>query len=73
MIGYILTPTQYLQIQGQFYSGSQFFNCVKDINGVWFLLLSTQDKQELLATEWEWILALPVGDFVPPAPKPFPS
>ena len=66
MIGYILTNQEYEQLQGQFYSPYQFFNCVKDIDNIWFLMLSTQDKQEILNTEWNWILTLPEGDYVPP-------
>jgi hypothetical protein len=69
MIGYILTPQQYEQVEGQYYTEYQFFYCVKDINDIWFLTLSTQDKQEILNTEWNWILTLPEGDYVPP---PFP-
>lgn len=66
MIGYILTQDQYQEIQGQFYSPNQFFNCVKDINEVWFLFLSNQDKEEIAVTEWSWILDLPEGEYTPP-------
>jgi hypothetical protein len=66
MIGYILTTQQYEQLQNQFYSTYQFFYCVKDINDIWFLTLSTQDKQEILNTEWDWVLTLPEGEYVPP-------
>lgn len=72
MIGYILTIEQYDQVQGQYYSSSQFFNCVQDINGVWFLFLSDQDKVEISQTEWVWILDLPTGEYVP-KPTPFTS
>jgi hypothetical protein len=71
MIGYILTNQEYEQLQGQFYSQYQFFNCVKDINDVFFLMLSNQDKAEIINTEWDWILTLPEGEYVPP-PSPFP-
>lgn len=70
MLGYQLSQEQYDQVQGQFYTDSQFFNCVQDINGVWYLFLSEQDKQDILNTEWNWILALPEGEYVaPPAPE----
>jgi hypothetical protein len=66
MIGYILTNQQYEELQGQYYSPYQFFYCVKDINDIWFLTLSTQDKQEVLNTEWDWVLTLPEDEYVPP-------
>lgn len=72
MIGYILTPEQYEQIQGQYYSPSQFFNCVQDINDVWFLFLSDQDKQEIALTDWAWVLTLPQGEYTPKPSPPFP-
>ena len=71
-IGYILTPEQYNEVQGQYYTPSQFFNCVQDINGVWYLFLSQQDKQQIVNTEWNWILTLPEGEYVPPPAPPFP-
>ena len=72
MIGYILITEQYEQIQGQYYSPSQFFNCVQDINDVWFLFLSDQDKQEIALIEWSWILELPTGEYIPKPSPPFP-
>ena len=73
MIGYILTHEQYTQVQGQYYSEYQFFNCVADINGVWYLFLSTEDKQQIVNDPtWNWILTLPEGEYVPPPAPPFP-
>ena len=73
MIGYILTQSEYDQVQGQFYTEYEFFNCVADINGVWFLFLSTQDKETILNDPtWNWILTLPEGEYVPPPAPPFP-
>jgi len=72
MIGYILTPEIYEQIQGQYYSSSQFFNCVQDINNIWFLFLSNQDKEEISQTQWAWVLDLPQGEYLPPPPPQFP-
>lgn len=72
MLGYILTKEQYDQVQGQYYSEYQFFNCVQDINDIWFLFLSNEDKQDILNTEWNWILTLPEGEYVPPPAPPFP-
>ena len=72
MIGYILTTEQEEQIQGKYYSEYQFFNCVQDINGEWFLFLSDEDKIEIELTEWSWILQLTEGEYTPPLPPPFP-
>jgi len=71
-IGYILSDSEKDQVQGQYYSEFQFFNCVADINGTWFLFLSDEDKQVVATTEWAWILDLPEGEYVPPPPPPFP-
>jgi hypothetical protein len=72
MIGYTLTPDQYEQIQGQYYTPSQFFNCVADIDGTWFLFLSDQDKPEVETSEYAWVLDLPQAEYIPPIPPPFP-
>jgi hypothetical protein len=72
MIGYILTNNQYTDIQGVYYTEYQFFNCVRDINNVWYLILSDQDKIEVAATQYNWVLNLPTGEYIPPLPPPFP-
>lgn len=72
MIGYILTQEQYEKIQGQYYSPSQFFNCVQDINDVWFLFLSEQDKEEISQTDLAWVLELSQGKYIPKPSPPFP-
>jgi hypothetical protein len=73
MIGYILTNEQYTQVQGQFYTPYEFFNCVQDINGTWFLFLSEQDKEEVFTNmQWHWILDLPEAEYTPPPAPPFP-
>jgi hypothetical protein len=73
MIGYTLTPEQKDLIQGQFYTPYEFFNCVQDINGVWFLFLSTQDGQEIFDNAtFNWVLDLPEAEYIPPPPSPFP-
>lgn len=71
MIGYILTIEQKEAIQGVFFAPDIFFNCVQDINDVWFLFLSDQDKA-LLSQEYLYLLELPQGEYVPPpTPDPF--
>jgi hypothetical protein len=71
-IGYILTESEYAQVQGQYYTEYQFFNCVADINAVWYLFLSQEDKQVVATTEWAWVLDLPEAEYIPPIPPPFP-
>jgi hypothetical protein len=73
MIGYILTTENYDQVQGQFYTPYEFFNCVQDINDVWFLFLSDQDKAQIEGTEWAFILDLPTGEYIPKPAPPFPA
>jgi hypothetical protein len=73
MIGYILTPEQYNEVQGQFYTPYEFFNCVQSIDGIWYLFLSDQDKTQVTGTEYAWLLELPEGEYTPPPPPPFPS
>lgn len=65
MIGYKLTLAQKEAIQGIEFSDATFFNCVEDIDGVWFLFLSEQDKSNL-PNEYAYILDLPQKEFVPP-------
>jgi hypothetical protein len=65
MIGYILTEAEKEAIQGVFFATDIFFNCVQDINDVWFLFLSEQDKA-LLPSEYLYLLELPTGEYVPP-------
>ena len=72
MIGYTLTPEQKDSIQGQYYTPYQFFNCVADINGVWFLFLSDEDKAEILGTAYDWILDLTESQYTPPITPLFP-
>ena len=73
MIGYILTQSQYEQIQGKHFAPYECFNCVQDINDIWFTFFSDQQKQEIVNNpEWNWILTLPLGEYVPKPAPPFP-
>jgi hypothetical protein len=72
MIGYTLTPEQKDLIQGQYFATDIFFNCVTDINGVWFLFLSEQDIPLVQASQYAWVLTLPQSEYIPPPPPPFP-
>ena len=73
MIGYILTPEQKEQVQGQYFATDIFFNCVADINGVWFLFLSEQDIPLVESLQYAWTLDLPQGEYTPPPSPPFPK
>ena len=72
MLGYILTESQKDSIQGVEYAPYQDFNCVQDIDGIWYTFLTDEDKRLIIGTEWEWILSCPQGEYVPPPPSPFP-
>ena len=73
MLGYQLTEEQKDLIQGQYINPYQFINCVQDINGTWFLFLSTQDGQEIFDNAtFNWVLDLPEAEYIPPPPPPFP-
>jgi hypothetical protein len=73
MIGYILTIEQYTEIQGKEFAPYQYFNCVQDINGVWFNFVSDQQIPFIQVSEYAWVLDLPKGEYVPPPPPPFPN
>jgi hypothetical protein len=72
MIGYICTPEQKDQIQGKEFAPYQCFNCVQDINGVWFNFVTEQQIPEVEASEYAWVLDLPEAEYIPPPPPPFP-
>ena len=72
MIGYILTTEQNDQIQGKEFAPFECFNCVQDINDVWFNFVSDQQIPEIEASQYAWVLNLPQGEYVPPLPPPFP-
>ena len=73
MKGYQLTIEQKKSIQGVEYTPYQFFNCVQDINNVWFTFLSDSDIVAITDSEWSWILKCPLVEYVPPTPPPFPN
>lgn len=71
MIGYILTEEQKNQIQGREFAPFEKFNCVQDINDVWFNFVSEQQITQVEASQYAWVLTLPQGEYTPP-PPPFP-
>ena len=72
MLGYQLTEEQKEQIQGQEFAPYQCFNCVQDINEVWFNILGQQQIVTIAPTQWVWVLTLPQAEYIPPIPPPFP-
>lgn len=69
MIGYILTVEQKELIQGQFYASFQCFNCVQDINGIWFTFLTDEDKAIIDTTDFNWLLECEQIEYIPPIPN----
>lgn len=73
MIGYILTIQEKESIQGKEYAPYQFFNCVQDIDGIWYTFLTEEDKTTIATTEYSWLLECPQGEYIAPTPPPFPK
>jgi len=71
MIGYILTIEQKDEIQRKYYAPFQIFNCIQDINDVWFTFLTPNDKKEIFESKYSWVLSCPQGEFVAPPSPPF--
>jgi hypothetical protein len=73
MIGYKLTVAQKEDIQGKEYAPYQAFNCVQDINGIWFTFIHHMEDNILIAkTEYSWVLECTQAEYVPPITPPFP-
>jgi hypothetical protein len=72
MLGYQLTIEQKEQIQGKEFAPYECFNCVQDINNVWFTFVSEQQIPLVEASEYAWVLDLPEAEYIPPPPPPFP-
>ena len=72
MIGYILTREQKDAIQGQEFAPFERFNCVQDVNDVWFNFVTQQQIPLVQVSDFSWVLDLPQGEYVPPpTPDPF--
>jgi hypothetical protein len=69
MIGYKLTLAQKNDIQGKEYAPYQYFNCVQDINDIWFTFLTDEDKILIANTKYSWILECPQAKYVSPILK----
>jgi hypothetical protein len=66
MIGYKLTIEQKDTIQGIEFAEFQAFNCVQDINDVWFTFLSEQQIPLIEGTQFEWVLDCEQAEYVRP-------
>jgi len=64
MIGYELTQAEKDSIQFKAYTSSQEFSCALDINDIWYIVLSNQDKKIIENTQYDWILNLPQSEFI---------
>ena len=71
MIGYILTIEQKEEIQNKKYAPFQHFNCVQDINGIWFNFITQQQITKVQESQYAWVLTLPTVEYVPPLPPDF--
>jgi hypothetical protein len=71
MLGYQLTEEQKDQIQGKEFAPFEQFNCVQDINDVWFNFVSDQQIPLIQASQYAWVLDLPEAEYIPPPPPPF--
>jgi hypothetical protein len=63
--GRIVTNETAEQLQGVFFDADTFFNFVQDINDVYFLFLSEQDEVDIAATEYAYLLEIPLSEYVP--------
>lgn len=72
MEGRIVTTETAESLQGVFFDSDTFFNFVQDINDVYFLFLSSSDEVDISATEYAYLLDIPLSEYIPkPTPPPF--
>jgi hypothetical protein len=64
--GRIVTNEQANELQGVFFDADTFFNFVQDINGIYFLFLSIQDENDLIQTQYAYLLNIPLSPYTPP-------
>jgi len=64
--GRIVTFEQANELQGVFFDIDTFFNFVQDINEFYFLFLSIQDENDLIQTQYAYLLEIPLSLYVPP-------
>ena len=64
-LAYELTVEQKDQIQGVFWCLETKFLCLEDVNGNWYICDFLNDYPLIQATQYNWILNLPVKYFEP--------
>lgn len=65
-LGYTLTQEQKELVHDQFWCAEVKFNVVQDDNGIWYLPDFLQDTPLIAASEFAWILELPIQYHNPP-------
>lgn len=65
MIGYKLNENQKNYIQAKNYAPYQLFNCVQDVNGIWFTFLTEDDKAIIATTDFNWLLECEQEEYTP--------
>lgn len=65
MKGRIVTNETAESLQNVFFDNDTFFNFVQDINEVYFLFLSEQDKADIAPTEYAYLLEIPLSEYIP--------
>jgi hypothetical protein len=63
--GRIVTNETAESLQGVFFDADTFFNFVQDINDVYFLFLSSSDEIDISATEYAYLLEIPLSEYIP--------
>lgn len=65
MEGRIVTNQTAQELQGIFFDSDTFFNFVQDISDVYFLFLSNDDEQNIVNTEYAYLLKIPLSEYIP--------
>jgi hypothetical protein len=72
MEGRIVIQEVAQQLEGTFIDSDTFFHFVQDINDEWFLILTSQDEQDIAETEYAYLLDLPLEPYEPKPSPPLP-
>lgn len=65
MEGRIVTQQQANELEGVFFDTDTFFHFVQDINENYFLLLTSQDEVDIALTQYNYLLEIPLSEFIP--------
>jgi hypothetical protein len=65
MEGRIVTTETAQELQGVFFDDNTFFNFVLDIKDNYFLLLTRQDEADIALTQYDYLLEIPLSEFIP--------